>query len=192
MNLIEENVALGDHGGGIYVQQPATVRGNVVRANAVTAVIVNWMGGVGGGITIVAAEASLSNNFVTDNYAKKCGGGIFLDEGATVTLQHEVVTGNRPADIQGWGGSGIYVDGSAAMITRVRIADSLVVDNAPNGPGVGNGLFIASRAQVTVDGSIIQNDGTKADLAIIDDTGTSFVTMSNSFSIAPGLGVDKR
>ena len=75
-NVIEDNIALGDHGGGIYVQQRAVVRDNIVRANAVTATIVNWMGGVGGGMAIVATEALLSQNVVVDNYAKKCGAAI--------------------------------------------------------------------------------------------------------------------
>ena len=77
------------------------MRDNIVRANAVTAGIVNWMGGVGGGITIVTAEARLSHNLIIDNYAKKCGGGVFVDEGATVTMEHEDVIGNRPVDPMG-------------------------------------------------------------------------------------------
>ena len=152
MNHIERNTALGDHGGGVYVQQPLLLRGNIVRSNAVTARIVNWMGGVGGGITIVAAAASLSDNLVTDNYAKKCGGGVFVDEGATATLSHEKVIGNQPVDPKGWGGSGIYVDGGANAVTDVHIVDSVILENAPGGPGIGNGIFAASRARVTVDG----------------------------------------
>jgi hypothetical protein len=183
MNHIERNTALGDHGGGVYVQQPLLMRGNVVRSNAVTARIVNWMGGVGGGITIVAAPASLSDNVVTDNYAKKCGGGVFVDEGATATLTHEKVTGNRPVDPAGWGGSGIYVDGGANAVTTVHIVDSVVLENAPGGPGTGNGIFAASRARVTVDGSAIQTRGARADVSIVDDTGTSSVMVAGLGSI---------
>jgi Protein of unknown function (DUF1565)/Right handed beta helix region len=189
MNVIERNMALGDHGGGVYVQQPAIVRDNIVRSNAVTAQIVDWMGGVGGGITIVGARASLSGNLVTDNYAKKCGGGMFLDEAATVTLTHETVIGNRPAHRDGWGGAGIYVDGSADAVTTVRIEDSVILDNAPNGPGVGNGIFAASRAHITLKNCIIQSRGTTRDLAIVDETGTSFITVARSTATSP---VDRR
>jgi hypothetical protein len=183
MNHIERNTALGDHGGGVYVQQPLLLRGNIVRSNAVTARIVNWMGGVGGGITIVAAAASLSDNLVTDNYAKKCGGGVFVDEGATATLSHEKVIGNQPVDPKGWGGSGIYVDGGANAVTDVHIVDSVILENAPGGPGIGNGIFAASRARVTVDGSAIQTRGARADVAIVDDTGTSSVMVSGRGSV---------
>jgi hypothetical protein len=192
MNVIERNVALGDHGGGVYVQQPLIMRGNVVRSNAVTAQIVDWMGGVGGGITIVAATASLSDNLVTDNYAKKCGGGMFLDEGATVRLAHETVIGNRPVHPDGWGGAGIYVDGSANAVTTVRIEDSIILDNAPNGPGVGNGIFAASRAQVTLHECVVQRRGTTTDLAIIDETGTSFITVARSGSSGPPVAPERR
>jgi hypothetical protein len=192
MNVIEQNVALGDHGGGVYVQQPVLMRGNIVRSNAVTAQIVNWMGGVGGGITIVAAPASLSDNLVSDNYAKKCGGGVFIDEGAAATLTHEKVIGNRPAHREGWGGSGVYVDGGAEAVTAARIEDSVILDNATNGPGTGNGIFVASRAQVTVSDSVIQTRGTAADVAIVDDTGSSFIRIASSRPVRPSAAREQR
>jgi hypothetical protein len=179
-NVIEDNMALGDHGGGIYVQQHAAVRNNIIRANAVTAAIVNWMGGVGGGITIVAAEAQLSQNVIVDNYAKKCGAGVLVDEGATVTMEHEVVVRNRPVHRNGWGGSGIYVDGGSQKTTKVLIDRSVVIDNAPDGPGLGNGVFVASRAEVTVENSIVGNNGRKTDFHIVDESGTSFLVALRS------------
>jgi hypothetical protein len=188
-NVIEENVALGDHGGGIYLQQRAVVRDNVVRRNAVTAAIVNWMGGVGGGITVVEVEARLSENIVTDNYAKKCGGGVFVDEGANVTMDRELVVRNRPAHRDGWGGSGIYVDGGSQKTTKLRIDRSTVADNAPAGPGLGNGIFVASRAEVTVEHSIFWANGMKDDFDVVDDTGTSFVAASHSIWTGAGKGV---
>ncbi|HJZ75329.1 MAG TPA: right-handed parallel beta-helix repeat-containing protein [Vicinamibacterales bacterium] len=179
-NVIEGNVALGDHGGGIYVQQPSVVRGNIIRANSVTAEIVNWMGGVGGGITIVAADARLSENVIVDNYAKKCGAGVFVDEGATATLERDLVVRNRAVHPDGWGGSGIYVDGGSEKTTTVRIDRSVVIDNARDGPGVGNGVFVASRSVVTIEHSIIGNNGTRTDLEIVDDSGTSALAASRS------------
>jgi hypothetical protein len=174
------------------VQQPATMRDNIVRSNAVTAQIVDWMGGVGGGITIVGARASLSGNLVTDNYAKKCGGGMFLDEAATATLTHETVIGNRPVHRDGWGGAGIDVDGSANAVTTVRIEDSVILDNAPNGPGVGNGIFAATRAHITLKDCVIQSRGTTTDLAIVDETGTSFIRVVGSTDTRPSPDVAHR
>jgi Right handed beta helix region len=188
-NIIEDNVALGDHGGGIYLQQRAVVRGNVVRGNAVTAAMVNWMGGVGGGITVVAVEARLSENILTGNYAKKCGGGVFVDEGANVTMYHELVVRNRPAHRDGWGGSAIYVDGGSAKTTKLRIDRSTVADNALGGSGSGNGIFVASRAEVTVEHSIFWANGTKDDFDVVDDTGSSFVAASHSIWTGAGKGV---
>jgi hypothetical protein len=183
-NVIEHNIALGDHAGGLYVQQHAVVRGNVVRTNAVTARIVNWMGGVGGGITIVAAEARLSDNVIVDNYAKKCGAGVFVDEGAAVTMQRDVVVRNRPAHPDGWGGSGIYVDGGFQVTTRLSIDRSVVIDNAPGGAGVGNGIFVASRSTVVLDNSIVSNNGTTSDVAVVDDTRTSVLLARRSIVTA--------
>jgi hypothetical protein len=180
MNVIEDNLALGDHGGGIYVQQRAVVRDNIIRANAVTAAIVNWMGGVGGGITIVGAEARLSQNVIVDNYAKKCGAGVLVDEGAIVTMERDAVIRNRPVHRDGWGGSGIYVDGGSQKTTKLLIDRSIVIDNAADGPGLGNGIFVASRAEVTVENSIVRNNGTTTDVEIIDDTGTSALVASRS------------
>jgi hypothetical protein len=180
LNVIEQNVALGDHGGGLYVQQHAVVRSNIVRANAVTATIVNWLGGVGGGITIVAADVQLSDNVIADNYARKCGGGVFVDEGADVTMQRDIVTRNRPADPNGWGGSGIYVDGGSQVTSRLSIDRSIVTDNAPDGAGIGNGIFVASRSTVTVDNSIVGNNGTNGDLAVVDDSRSSVLLARRS------------
>jgi hypothetical protein len=179
-NVIEDNVALGDHGGGIYVQQRAVVRDNIVRANAVTATIVNWMGGVGGGMAIVATEAWLSQNVVVDNYAKKCGAGVLVDEGAIAMMDHEVVIRNRSVHRDGWGGSGIYVDGGSHKTTTLRIDRSMVVENAPDGQGSGNGIFVGSRAEVTVERSIVRDNGTKSDFQIVDESGTSFIVALHS------------
>lgn len=188
-NVIEENITLGDHGGGVYLQQSGTFRANVVRGNQVTAELVNWMAGVGGGVTIIEGKVTMSENLVTDNYAKKCGGGVFVDDGATVTIEHDLIVKNRPPHADGWGGAGIYVDGGGEKSTHLTIRYTTVADNAPAGPGQGNGLFLASKAEVTVVGSIFSRNGTKDEFAVVDDSGTSWVDVSHSITKGAGKGV---
>ncbi len=188
-NVIEENVTLGDHGGGVYLQQSGTFRANVVRKNEVTAELVSWMAGVGGGVTIIEGKVSMSENLIHDNYAKKCGGGVFVDDGATVTMEHDLVVQNRPPHADGWGGAGIYVDGGGEKSTHLTIKNTTVADNAPAGPGQGNGIFLASKAEVTVVGSVFFGNGMKDELAVVDDTGSSWVDVSHSLIKTAAKGV---
>ncbi|NUP12173.1 MAG: DUF1565 domain-containing protein [Polyangiaceae bacterium] len=187
-NVVENNITLGDHGGGIWVSQPAVVRGNVVRGNEVVGTIINWLGGVGGGIIVVDTTAELSDNLVTDNYAKKCGGGVFIDDGANVTMRHERIIKNRPAHKDGMGGSGIYVDGGGVKTTTLRIDFSTIAENAPGGPGRGNGIYATERAEVTVENSIFWNNGSTDDFNV-DDTASAFIAASYSVWTGIGKGV---
>lgn len=187
-NIVEKNLCKGDHGGGIWVSQPAVVRGNIVRGNEVQATVINWMGGVGGGIIVVDTKAELTQNLVTDNYAKKCGGGVFIDDGAIVTMKNELIVGNRPAHKDGMGGSGIYVDGGGVKTTTLRIDFSTIAENAPGGPGQGNGIYATERAEVTVTNSIFWRNGSTDDF-IVADTNSAFVAASYSIWTGknPGL-----
>ena len=77
-------------------------------------------------------------------------------------------------------------------MTDVHIVDSVILENAPGGPGIGNGIFAASRARVTVHGSAIQTRGARADVAIVDDTGTSSVMVSGLGSVCREIAPARR
>ena len=187
-NLIEGNIGLGDHGGGLYFAQNGLIKDNDIRKNEVVGEIIDWMGGVGGGVIVLSGKVRLTENRITDNYAKKCGGGLFVDEAAEVQIDHELIYKNRPPHKEGWGGSGVYVDGASDRPTRVTISYSTIADNAPSGPGVGNGIFLNTLAQVTVKDSIFWSNGPKGDFANLDSK-TSTLDISYSVFDGPTEGV---
>jgi hypothetical protein len=123
---------------------------------------------------------TLEDNVVEANFARKCGAGVFVDEAAVATIARTAVVGNRPADPGGWGGAGIYVDGASQRMTTLLIDRSVVVGNGAGGAGRGNGIFVSSRAEVTVAGSVVRDNGASSDLVIIDDTNTSIVVNRGS------------
>jgi hypothetical protein len=137
-NVVEDNIGVGDHGGGLFVGADDTViADNLVRNN-----VTGYGGtyGVGGGILVLGlgTVAVLSGNVVTGNQAPKRGAGIFIDDEATATLRNELVYANGC----GWGGgAGIAVDGydttrpSHATLVNVTVANHVC-------PGDGNGLQV--------------------------------------------------
>lgn len=187
-NIIENNVGAGDHGGGMWISQNGVVRDNLIRGNEIIGAIINWLGGVGGGVVVVSADVTFSHNVITDNYAKKCGGGVFVDDAAHVKMDHELIVRNRPAHKDGMGGSGIYVDGSSDKTTTLDIQFSTIADNAPGGPGKGNGIYVTTLAEVTVQSSIFWHNGSGDDFNV-DDTKTAFVAASYSLWTGNGNGV---
>ncbi len=187
-NVIEGNVSLGDHGGGLFMAQNGVVRDNDIRKNQVVGELIHWMGGVGGGVIVLVAKVRLTENRITDNYAKKCGGGLFVDEGADVEMDHELIYGNRPAHKDGWGGSAIYVDGAVDKASKLRISFSTVAENAPAGPGDGNGIFVASLGEVTVENSIFWRNGQRAEFHVADPE-KSYVQVSHTVFQGLGEGV---
>lgn len=186
-NRFVGNVGLGDHGGGAFLGQPGSVKGNVFEGNQVTGALVNWVGGVGGGVVVVGVDLTMSDNRYTDNFAKKCGAGVFVDEGAHVVMDHELVFRNKAPVPEGNGGAGVYVDGGSEKISTLEIVHSTVVDNAPLGPGRGNGLYLAAKCAVTVRDSIFWGNG--GDDAAIEDPASASVQAKWSVFRSSAKGV---
>jgi len=153
-NHVVQNLAIGDHGGGMYLAGPRIrVIGNFVGENVLRPK--SGEGGWGGGILVLnqGTKAELVGNLVTGNSAPEIGSGVFIDDGAEATLRNELIVANRCSQ----NGAGIYVDG---LDRRVKSRATLInVTVAQHGcTGNGNGLYL-ERAEVRVKNSIFWGNG---------------------------------
>ncbi len=125
-NVVDNNIAHSDHGGGIYLSAESTVfRDNVVSRNEIGATIgYGW----GGGIILVGNDVEMAGNVFTDNYAPGPGSGVFWDEGATGTMRNDLLYRNRcPADNSIPFGAALYIDGGPGGASIVDIEHITVV-----------------------------------------------------------------
>lgn len=153
-NLIANNLAVGDHGGGLYLSGPALrVLGNRILDNRLEPH--NGEGGWGGGL-IAFGEGTviwLEGNEVRGNYAPEIGSGTFIDDGARATLRNEVIAANRCSRA----GSGLYVDGLDAQVRSSAALENVTIAGH-RCPGAGHGIYLEN-ASVTVTNSIIWQNG---------------------------------
>jgi predicted outer membrane repeat protein len=129
-NTIADNRS-GSYGGGIYVKdRPALIQGNIIRDNRATAndgggiyltggttaqVLSNWILGNGaaddgGGVLVRNSDVYLANNVVADNRAHSAGGGLYI-VGSSPRLLHTTIARNRGGD-----GSGVYIAGTDSTV----------------------------------------------------------------------------
>lgn len=184
-NVVENNIAVGDHGGGLFIGVTnATITQNVIRGNEIgRALGYGW----GGGLIVFnpGNSAEISFNVVSGNFAAAYGAGIFIDEGATADIHHELVFRNVSRDgceavsaIAVDGGEGV---GSAATIRHCTVANN-VCANATR----GNGLQVEGGSTATVSNSIFWNNG--GDDFAAFDTATLAVTFTDSQEAIAGNG----
>ncbi len=98
---------------------------------------------------------------------------MFIDDGAVVALDHELIHHNDCPDGGTTGGVGIYVDGYDTIGSTVTIDHTTVADNDCETQG-GNGLYVEAQSQVTVTNTIFWGNG--GDDFAVD--GTSAVSAS--------------
>jgi hypothetical protein len=182
-NVIEDNVAHGDHGGGLYMSGAMlTVRGNVVRNNEV-GVIAGY--GWGGGALVygTGASATFERNVFTDNLAKSLGSAAFVDDGAIATFAGDLFFANRCGDE---GGNALLVDGydidvsSRATMTNVTIASH----DCPS--TTGNAINVQAQSTVELVNSIVW--GNAGDDFATDPTSTISATYTLSEEPLDGTG----
>src|SRR5439155_27332110 len=158
-NLIENNSGYDDHSGGVdLVPLPIAAAGNgtfsrnVLRGNVASKAF-NY--GWGGGMLIAGNEnppslkpLTLSHNVWTGNAAPSVGGALFVDDGATVVLEHELMFANNTTVLDGGGGA-IFLDGSGNGIgSSLTIVNSTLADNHSVSE-LGNGVHVAEFSQLT-------------------------------------------
>ncbi|MGE0480032.1 MAG: right-handed parallel beta-helix repeat-containing protein [Phycisphaerae bacterium] len=182
-NTIEDNVAVGDHGGGMFIAVVrATITHNLIRRNEVgRALEYGW----GGGLIFFGAgnSAEIAFNVLTANFAAAYGSAEFIDEGASASIHHELIYGNLSKD--GCEAvSAIAVDGGDGVGSRATISQCTVVNNVCPDATRGNGLQVEGDSVVSVVNSIFWNNGGD-DFAVFD---TSRLTITYTCSQEPIAG----
>lgn len=149
---------MGDHGGGLYVSgNPVQISRNHILGNEVGRSLgYGW----GGGVVVLgeATSAMLSYNHLRGNYAPSAGGGLFLDDGATAILDHELIDNNECAER---GGAGVYVDGAWDNIGSTGTLRHCTIANnhCPGCTFGGNGLLVEYHSVAAVQDSIFWSNG---------------------------------
>jgi hypothetical protein len=184
-NTIENNIAVGDHGGGLFIAVvKARVMQNVIRGNEVgRALGYGW----GGGLIVVnpGNSAELSFNVLSENFAAAYGAAEFVDEGARADIHHELIYRNVSKD--GCEAvSAISVDGGDGVGSQATISHCTVVGNVCENATRGNGLQVEGQSVVSVTNSIFWNNGD--DDFAFDNTSTLSVTYTTSQEAFAGTG----
>ncbi|MBK8267810.1 MAG: right-handed parallel beta-helix repeat-containing protein [Planctomycetes bacterium] len=184
-NTVEDNVSVGDHGGGMYIGvEDAVITQNVIRGNEVGRELgYGW----GGGLIFFNSgnSAEISFNVVYENFAAAYGAGEFIDEGATANIHHELIYRNvSKAGCEAV--SAIAVDGGATGGSNVTIDHYTIANNVCENSTRGNGLQVEDRSVVTVTNSIFWNNG--GDDFATDGNATLNVTYTASQEAIGGTG----
>jgi len=186
--LFEKNLGHSDHGGALYLS-PRT--GKVTRSTIRSNEIGKTAGyGWGGGMIVFKAgqtpvKVDLAFNVFTDNLAS-VGGALFVDDGANVTMSHDLVFRNRAYPQSGVArGGAVYVDGLGPSIGSTFAADHVTfVDNARDVSGSpvqgrGGAVYMENGSKTTITNAILWKNGEEA---LFGDATTS---LSVHHSIAP-------
>ncbi|MGE0653490.1 MAG: right-handed parallel beta-helix repeat-containing protein, partial [Alphaproteobacteria bacterium] len=184
-NTIQNNIGVADHGGGAYLNSPnAEISHNRIEGNE----IARELGyGWGGGMIVVntGGHYKLSHNVFTGNYAPSLGAGFFADEGATASMEHDLVYGNKTKP--DGEGAAVYVDGnedgtgSSLTLNHVTIADHTSTPMVN-----GNAVKATFYSKLVVKNCILWNNG--GDDFEVDDKSKGTVTYTLSRETIKGTG----
>ncbi len=194
-NLIENNIGYSDHCGGVEIYPlPSSASGdgtfdhNIIRGNYAGKNFPS--GGWGGGILVAIPDPesantykplTLSNNIWTNNTGHGRGGAIFVDDTATVVLDHELIYNNHSEAADG---GAIWVDGYGSLSSTVTIKNSTIANNTSLVQR-GNGVVASLSSHVEIVNSIFWGS---TDDFFTDETSTISVTYTNSEEAISGTG----
>jgi hypothetical protein len=181
-NTVGGNRGVSDHGGGLYVAAPEVV---ISHNRIVDNEIGRELGyGWGGGVIVYGqgTSATLSFNDIARNTAPSAGAGVFVDDGAIATLDHELVHDN---DCPTSGGAAIYVDGYDTIGSHVTLDHVTVAGHDCQTPG-GNGLYVEVNSTATITNSIFWGNG--GDDFLVDQTSRIHAGYTLSDEALPGVG----
>ncbi len=170
-NLFERNLGYSDHGGALYLSAKSSkISRNTFRANATA---VETKGGWGGAVIVYSdslttrASADFAFNVFTENTAG-IGGAVFIDDGASATMSHDLLYRNRAYPENGFvRGAAIYVDGTGyAGGGSTLVGEYLTVVNnayddtgAPSTLTVGGNAYVEGFSKATFANSTFWNNG---------------------------------
>lgn len=188
-SLFEKNVGYSDHGGGLYLSPSSgTISRNTFRGNEIG----KSLGYGWGGAAIVfkagasPVKADFAYNVFTDNLAG-VGGAVFVDDGASATMSHDLMYRNRSYRENGVArGGAIYVDGLGGPGQgSTLVADHLTVafndydeTGALAAQSRGGVVYLESYSRATFTNSLFWKNGNDA----LFGDGTTGVTVSYSIS----------
>jgi hypothetical protein len=206
-NLFAENLGYSDHGGGLYLSaSKSTIARNTFRGNATG---VGLRGGWGGAIIVYSnaltqvAKADFSFNVFTENTAG-IGGAVFVDDGAVVTMSHDLIYRNRSYPENGFlRGAAIYVDGtgypgggSTFSAEYLTVVNNVHDDSgaASKLPSYGGNVYVEGYSKASFTNSIFWNNGDNAfyvagggqtnELSVDNSIGTSGCASSTGAGLA--------
>jgi hypothetical protein len=191
-NLFDKNLGYSDHGGGLYLSaSKSTIARNTFRGNA-TGVGLN--GGWGGAVIVYSnaltevAKADFSFNVFTENTAG-IGGAVFVDDGAVVTMSHDLLYRNRAYPENGFlRGAAIYVDGtgypgggSTFTAEYLTVVNNVYDDKGAASPlpSYGGNIYVEGFSKATLTNSIFWNNGKNA-FYVADGGQTNEIAVNNS------------
>ena len=184
-NTILNNIGVGDHGGGAFLNSPnAEISNNRIEGNEIARLLgYGW----GGGMIVVntGSHYKLSRNVFAGNYAPSLGAGFFADEGATASMEHDLVYGNKTKP--DGEGAPVYVDGnedgtgSTLSLNHVTIADHTSTPMAK-----GNAVKATWNSKLVVKNCILWNNG--GDDVEADEKSKATVTYTLSQETIKGTG----
>lgn len=157
-NTIQNNIGVADHGGGAFLFSPnAEISHNLVAGNEIARLLgYGW----GGGMIVVSkgGHYKLSSNIFAGNYAPSLGAGFFADEGATASMDHDLVYGNKTKP--DGEGAAVYVDGNEqGDISTLTLNHVTIADNISDPMTKGGALKSTQKSQLTVKNCILWNNG---------------------------------
>lgn len=191
------NLGYSDHGGALYLSpKSGVVFRNTFRGNA-TGVGSKGVGGSWGGAAIVykndpqPTKVDFSFNVFTENLAG-IGAAVFVDDGASVTLSHDLIYRNRayPENVAGGTyvrGPALYVDGTGlnpaggSSLTGefLTVANNVYDDTGKVGTAhFGGNVYVEGFSKATISNSIFWNNGSNA----------FFVEANNLITVTNSIG----
>ncbi len=184
-NTIQNNIGVSDHGGGVFIFSPnAEFSYNRVEGNEIG----RDMGyGWGGGMIVVnkGGNFKLSHNIFTGNFAPSLGSAFFADEGASASLDHDLIFANKSSPA-GEGGA-VYVDGNENGIgSTLTLNHVTIADHAFNPMVKGNAVKATWNSKVVIKNSILWNNG--GDDVDADERSKATVTYTLSQEAIKGAG----
>jgi hypothetical protein len=173
-NVFVHNLGYSDHGGGLYINATSSkISRNTFRGNATG---VGLDGGWGGAVIVYSnsltqiAKADFSFNVFTENTAG-IGGALFVDDGAVVTMSHDLLFRNRAYPENGFlRGAAIYVDGtgkagggSTFTGEYLTVVNNNLDDKGVAGaPSFGGSAYVEGFSKARFTNSIFWNNGDSA------------------------------
>lgn len=155
---IEDNICYDDHGGGVYLAGTSRLVRNRISGNRVE-LDYGW----GGGLLVFNAgsSADLEQNLIRGNHAPTYGGGIFVDEGAAMQMQNDLVVYNTTDDGIG---AGVALDDGDPGPSHLQMRNGTVAYNNAGVTGDpysrgGNGIFIDQGSFADIRDSLFWGNG---------------------------------